>query len=412
MTRARLLRLRARVLWVVVLSLALVAVPSAGMAAEIKDVPKDHWAYQAVKTLVEKGYLAVYGDGTFQGAKPVDRYTLAVVIAKILREIETGKVGATPEDVDLLRKLSGEFRQELVQVANDMNIFKKSLDEQGKAQAVLREDLAKLTFTQRQMRSEVEKMIADIAASTEKTIAAADQRARQAEDRLAARIDGSEQRIGRLADDVARGFDNTQSSLKDLGARMDAGDASLGGRLDAHDAKLVQLDEDLSAAILRLTALEPQVALVTESLVAAKKDLGKSIDTLRLDLEGARGDILALRKDLGVAQGDILALRKDIGALSSAVDARVAELGARDAKLEKDLGVLAGRTLTLEESLTTERAARISTDTSLQTALTDLAQDLAAHKAQTAKDVDSLRKENGLLKVLLAAVAILGLVVK
>lgn len=398
MSTRTLLGLPAKTLCVVLLSVALVAVPSAGMAAEIKDVPKDHWAYQAVKALVDKGYLAVYGDGTFQGGKPVDRYTLAVVIAKILREIETGKVGATPEDVELLRKLSGEFREELVQTANELGIFKKSLDEQSRAQAVMREDLARLTFTQRQMRSEVEKMIADITASTEKSIAAADQRARQAEDRLSARIDENEQHIGRLADDVARGFDNTQASLKELADRMDASDKGLAGRLDAHDTKLAQLDEDLSAAILRLSTLEPQVALVTEGLVTAKRDLGKSIETLRLDL--------------GAARGDILALRKDLGALASTLDARVAELGARDAKLEKDLGAVAGKTLSLEESLATERAARISTDTSLQTAVTDLASDLAAHKAQTAKDVDSLRKENGLLKVLLAAVAILGLVVK
>lgn len=398
MSTRTLLGLPAKTLCVVLLSVALVAVPSAGMAAEIKDVPKDHWAYQAVKALVDKGYLAVYGDGTFQGGKPVDRYTLAVVIAKILREIETGKVGATPEDVELLRKLSGEFRQELVQIANELGIFKKSLDEQSRAQAVMREDLARLTFTQRQMRSEVEKMIADIAASTEKSIAAADQRARQAEDRLSARIDENKQNIGRLADDVARGFDNTRASLKELADRMDASDKGLAGRLDAHDTKLAQLDEDLSAAILRLSTLEPQVALVTEGLVTAKRDLGKSIETLRLDL--------------GAARGDILALRKDVGALASTLDARVAELGARDAKMEKDLGAVAGKTLSLEESLATERAARISTDTSLQTALTDLASDLAAHKAQTAKDVDSLRKENGLLKVLLAAVAILGLVVK
>lgn len=409
MSTRTLLGLPAKTLCVVLLSVALVAVPSAGMAAEIKDVPKDHWAYQAVKALVDKGYLAVYGDGTFQGGKPVDRYTLAVVIAKILREIETGKVGATPEDVELLRKLSGEFREELVQIANELGIFKKSLDEQSRTQAVMREDLARLTFTQRQMRSEVEKMIADITASTEKSIAAADQRARQAEDRLSARIDENEQHIGRLADDVARGFDNTQASLKDLADRMDASDKGLAGRLDAHDTKLAQLDEDLSAAILRLSTLEPQVALVTEGLVTAKRDLGKSIETLRLDLGKS---IDTLRLDLGAARGDILALRKDLGALASTLDARVAELGARDAKLEKDLGALAGKTLSLEESLATERAARISTDTSLQTALTDLASDLAAHKAQTAKDVDSLRKENGLLKVLLAAVAILGLVVK
>ncbi len=395
MKKGMLLR---KVLCVVLVSAALLAVPFAGMAADVKDVPKDHWAYQAVKTLVEKGYLAVYGDGTFQGTKPVDRYTLAVVIAKILKEIESGKVGAAPEDIELLRKLSGEFRGELVQIANEMSIFRKSLDEQGRAQTVMREDLAKLTFTQRQMRSEVEKMIADITASTQKSIAAADQRAQQAEGKLAARIDENEQRIGRLSGDVTTGFDNASSSLKDLAARMEAGDVGLGTRLDSHDAKLSQLDEDLSASILRLTTLEPQVALLTESLVTAKKDLGKSIDSLKLDL--------------GAARGDIAALRKDISALSATVDARVADLGARDAKLEKDLGALAGRTLTLEESLTTERAARISTDTSLQTALTDLASDLAVHRAQTAKDVDSLRKENGLLKVLLAAVAILGLVVK
>ncbi|MGE5586810.1 MAG: S-layer homology domain-containing protein, partial [Clostridia bacterium] len=369
-----------------------------GMAAEIKDVPKDHWAYQAVKTLVDKGYLALYGDGTFQGGKPVDRYTLAVVIAKILGEIETGKVGATPEDVELLRKLSGEFRQELVQVANELGVFRKALDEQSRAQVVMKEDLARLTYTQSQMRSEVQKMIADITASTAQTVAAADQRARQAEERLSARIDENEREIGRVAGDLAEGFDSAQASIGDLAGRMDAADKGLAGRLDAHDSKLAQLDEDLSAAILRLSTLEPQVALVTEGLVTAKRDLGKSIDTLNLGLTAAKDDILGLRED--------------VKRLEAGVGTSVMELNAADAELEQGLDEVTGKTLTLEENLGTERAARISTDTSLQTALTDLASDFAAYKAQTAKDVDSLRKENGLLKVLLAAVAILGLVVK
>ncbi|MGE5593857.1 MAG: S-layer homology domain-containing protein [Betaproteobacteria bacterium] len=396
--RGLLLGVPAKTVCVVLLCVTLVTVPSGAMAAEIKDVPKDHWAYQAVKTLVDKGYLALYGDGTFQGGKPVDRYTLAVVIAKILNEIESGKVGATPEDVELLRKLSVEFRQELVQVANELDVFKKSLDEQGRAQAVMKEDIARLTFTQNQLRAEVEKMIADITASTGKNVATADQRAREAENELSARIDQNESRVGRLADDVAKGFSDTRASLEDLAGRMDASDKGLAGRLDAHDAKLAQLDEDLSAAILRLSTLEPQVALVTDGLVAAKKDLGRNIDALKLDLASARSDIATLQEGFKT--------------LDASLGTSVAQLNESDAKLQEGLDAVTGKALTLEDSLATERAARLSTDTSLQTALADLASDLAATKAQTAKDVDSLRKENALLKILLAAVAILGIVIK
>ncbi|MEW5865418.1 MAG: S-layer homology domain-containing protein [Bacillota bacterium] len=479
-------RLPAQLVCVILALVMALAVPCAGFAAEIKDVPKDHWAYQAVKLLVEKGYLAVYGDGTFQGTKPVDRYTLAVVIAKILKEIETGRAGTTPEDVELLRKLSGEFRAELVAVSNDMNIFKKSLDEQGKAQAVMREDLARLTFTQRQMKSEVEKMIADIAAATQKAVAEAGAKAdeadrklgtridalatkidanersitearakaEEADRKLASRIDENEDRIGRLADNVSKGFQNTASSLKDLAAQMDAADGKLSSRLDAHDAGITQLNKDLSAATLRLDTVEPQVEFLKNGLAAAKEDFAKGLD--------------ALKEDLGTAKGDILTLRKGLGGLATTVDALSARVDAKDEKLEKDLDALTVRTgslerglaaltgrtvsleeglaaltartlsleqglaaqnaktlsleqglaaqdakaLSLEQGLTAERAARISMDNSLESALTNLASDLAAHKAQTAKDIESLRKENGLLKVLLGVVAVLGLVIK
>ncbi|HHY33433.1 MAG TPA: hypothetical protein GX515_10570 [Firmicutes bacterium] len=399
MTRRRLLfGVPVKAVCVALLCATLLTVPGRAMAAEIKDVPKDHWAYQAVKTLVDKGYLALYGDGTFQGGKPVDRYTLAVVIAKILSEIESGKVGATPEDVELLRKLSVEFRQELVQVANELDVFKKSVDEQNRAQAVMKEDIARLTFTQNQLRAEVEKMIADITTSTGKSVAAADQRAREAESKLSARIDQNESRMASLADDVAKGFGNAQASLEDLAGRMEASDKGLASRLDAHDAKLKQLDEDLSAAILRLSTLEPQVALVTDGLVAAKKDLGGNIDALKVGLTSA--------------QGDIATLQEDVRTLNTSLGMSVAELNASDTKLQEALDAVTGKTLTLEDGLATERAARLSTDTSLQTAIADLASELAATKAQTAKDVDSLRKENALLKILLAAVAILGIVIK
>jgi len=205
---------------------------------------------------------------------------------------------------------------------------------------------------------------------------------------------------------------------------------------------------------LRLDTVEPQVEFLKNGLAAAKEDFAKGLD--------------ALKEDLGTAKGDILTLRKGLGGLATTVDALSARVDAKDEKLEKDLDALTVRTgslerglaaltgrtvsleeglaaltartlsleqglaaqnaktlsleqglaaqdakaLSLEQGLTAERAARISMDNSLESALTNLASDLAAHKAQTAKDIESLRKENGLLKVLLGVVAVLGLVIK
>ena len=93
--------------------------------ASVTDVPRDHWAYQAVISLVNRGFLATYEDGSFQGTNPVDRYTLAVTVARILDEIEAGRVMGSQSDIDLLRDLSNEFRTELVNFTQINSCWKK-----------------------------------------------------------------------------------------------------------------------------------------------------------------------------------------------------------------------------------------------------------------------------------------------
>src|SRR5690554_209348 len=83
-------------------------------AATIADISTDHWAYQSVNTLVDKGLLELYEDGTFRGSDYVSRNQLAVIVARILEEIEGGSVKTSDNDMDLLRKLSVEFQEELV----------------------------------------------------------------------------------------------------------------------------------------------------------------------------------------------------------------------------------------------------------------------------------------------------------
>jgi len=67
-----------------------------GISSPFQDVPRDHWAYNAVKHLAELGLLEGYEDDLFHGDHLVSRYEMAVMVDKILRNYlyweDTGKL--------------------------------------------------------------------------------------------------------------------------------------------------------------------------------------------------------------------------------------------------------------------------------------------------------------------------------
>ena len=149
-----------------VLMVMLFTITVSAMAASAEnnptDVPSSHWAYKAVKLLIDKGYLQLYQDQTFQGDKPVDRYTMAVIVAKILNEIASGQVGTNKDDMALIKSLTNEFRDEFVGVNSKNNVYMTKLDNLLKEQTVMKEDMTRLTDEQLQYQKEVQQMIADI----------------------------------------------------------------------------------------------------------------------------------------------------------------------------------------------------------------------------------------------------------
>ena len=47
------------------------------------DVSKDHWAYEAIEELAEKGIINGYEDGTFKPNEPITRAEVATIISRI-----------------------------------------------------------------------------------------------------------------------------------------------------------------------------------------------------------------------------------------------------------------------------------------------------------------------------------------
>lgn len=67
----------------------LVFLSSSVFANVPSDVPKDHWAYEAVELLIREGLMKGYPDGTFKGNQNLTRYELAMIIYRLLELIKT-----------------------------------------------------------------------------------------------------------------------------------------------------------------------------------------------------------------------------------------------------------------------------------------------------------------------------------
>jgi hypothetical protein len=105
------------------------------------DVPRDHWAYEAVAKAVESGLLQGYSN-KFYGTRAMTRYQMAVVVARMLEKMHVLKQNGrmfTAQDIANLEALTIEFADELAL----LNVKVSTLEEQT---AVLRKDVDVLKY--------------------------------------------------------------------------------------------------------------------------------------------------------------------------------------------------------------------------------------------------------------------------
>jgi len=98
------------VLFAVVVLIAFAA-PVFAATNPFMDVPMNSWAYDAVAQLASKGILSGYPDGLYKGRQPMTRYEAASAIARALAYVDMTK--ASKQDVDMLKRLVIEFKDEL-----------------------------------------------------------------------------------------------------------------------------------------------------------------------------------------------------------------------------------------------------------------------------------------------------------
>lgn len=119
--------------------------------AQPVDVPQDHWAYDAVSSLAEKGLVLGYPDSKFLGSRSVTRYEMATIIARVIEYVDSKPTAptttvtvpapavttpavqmiapeVTKEDLETVSKLVDEFKTELTVIGADLKSFNERLD--------------------------------------------------------------------------------------------------------------------------------------------------------------------------------------------------------------------------------------------------------------------------------------------
>jgi hypothetical protein len=94
-------------------------------AVEYEDLPKDHWAYDSVKFLVEEGVLE-QDSYSFRGDSNLKRYDFAYSLGKLLNKVQLEK--ANKNDLLVLEKLVSEFAVELSKIGFDTDTFNAKIE--------------------------------------------------------------------------------------------------------------------------------------------------------------------------------------------------------------------------------------------------------------------------------------------
>lgn len=128
-------------------------------SAQPPDVPRDHWAYECVNDLAEKGYVIGYPDGNFLGNRTLTRYEFACVVQRILQRLEADLAAAgdsapppvrdgaavrppvepavSQDDLQKVAKLVEEFKVELTVMGTRLDKLEGELTElKGKLENV------------------------------------------------------------------------------------------------------------------------------------------------------------------------------------------------------------------------------------------------------------------------------------
>ena len=388
-------------IWVLVVTMVMGMVGIVPVSANVKDVPPDHWAYQAVVSLVNKGYLTVFEDGSFQGTKAVDRYTLAITIARILDEIEAGRVRSSIDDLELLQELTIEFREELVQWYAQKDAVEEQLANTQVMLQITEDRVSRVVASQTDLQEEVEKIKADIYNEIKKQNETIEQHAIS----LAEQIEAIATLKESLSD-VENALIALESILLEQGVSL----SELENWAGEKAAVFVAMQADDSTLRKDLDELKQQLKTLEESLDSLVDLVGRTDGQFVKDIEKLTGQINSITTRNQEMEKDMQNLAIRITREGQNREALASEINKRLDSLEQQVGLsedeLALLTKTVTDEIYAQLNANLLREQRLERQLKTLEEDFASYKTNMEKEIKSA-KSTTYIAIGVAAISVL-----
>ncbi len=304
----------------VVLLAGLLTVLSMGFGlAQFSDVPAGHWAKEAVEALAAKGIIGGFPDGTYRGNETLTRYQAALIIYRLLQQIEEElkAKGESPtmealsdEELQALKNAVQELAAELAALGVRVSALEDA--------SATKEDIARLEALIEELKAQLgqpaepgmdQAALQDLADRVEAASIAADTALAQAQQ--------LEEALQALADDL----EGVKGDLSGLATRVEAAE----GAIQALNELAVLLNQDVLSLQDRVTALEKALAEAPEvdfEQFATKEDVAAIQEfaaALRSDLVNLADKVGALEGKVGALEGQVATLQRNAFTISGSL---------------------------------------------------------------------------------------------
>ncbi len=334
--------------------LIILLLPVVALGVSFKDVPVNHWAYDAVNAVSELGIISGYPDGTFRGVDFVNRYQLAVALYRLIEYVKTlkpkteGKTeGIPPEELSKLKMMLEDLKEKYGMVSG---------------------------YVDEKFAQAMEKI-----SSLEKSLSKYSLKCSQIEKKFGSRLDRLESSLGYLDGRISL----VATSVQGMSEKIEALDEDIGKLKDG----MTKLEKVYSVLMDYVDGVKNDFAMLKVEVEASVSKLEDEVKSKSVDFDlRIRALDLNMKKISEVLESSLTNVSSEILLIREAFSAKLSSLDRRQNRLEGEINTLKSDLETVQSSLTTE-LEKLEEDTE------KLKSDLSDLERGVSKNIEKLRED-------------------
>ncbi|ABR31610.1 S-layer protein [Thermosipho melanesiensis] len=290
-----------------------------------RDVPVNHWAYDAVNELSKLGIVSGMPDGTFQGNQAMTRYQVAVALYRIMNYLQQqiDKAVSNTTDVSKLREqiltlsdiVSTAMNkvEDLANLKNDLQVMSSELSELKTSLVNTKNDVKSLSIDISSLKNELETLKSKIEvlenkSSNENIANLISQKADKSDlDKLVSKYTNFEKQLNKRIDtmnteieNVKLNINDTKDSIDSLNNKYASLEEYLTAKTKALDTRLSTFSGDITQLKVDFQTFKSDYDVTIKSITTKLEELNKVIgnyESITKNIDNLKNDYSTIKSE-------------------------------------------------------------------------------------------------------------------